>query len=154
MGCRYCMISCPFSVPRFEYDSAVPKIQKCIFCWERLEEGKLPACVEGCPEEALTFGTRREMVEVARSRIYTRPDRYVPHIYGEHEVGGTGWLYLSPVPFEQLGFQTNLGTESYPALSQDFLYAVPTILLLWPALLYGISSTRGHEAEEHQEVQS
>ena len=100
MGCRYCMISCPFDVPKFEFHSANPKITKCNMCFERQEEGKLPACVENCPGEALMFGTRRELITEARRRIAETPDMYYNHIYGETEAGGTSFLYLSPVPFE------------------------------------------------------
>jgi len=141
------MISCPFDVPKFEYHSANPKIQKCVFCAERLQQGQIPACVEGCPVEALAFGTRRELVEIARSRIYGNPEKYVHDIYGECEVGGTSWLYLSAVPFKQIGFRTDLGTTPIPEHTQDFLYSVPIILLLWPAFLYGASRTRRAERE-------
>jgi formate dehydrogenase iron-sulfur subunit len=138
MGCRFCMVSCPFDIPKFEYDSATPRIQKCSLCWEKLEKGEKPACVEGCPAEALTFGTRRELIEEGNRRIYRDSGTYIPRIYGEHEVGGTGYLYISSVPFEQIGFRTDLGTTPYPELSKGFLYAVPIVLLLWPAFLVGV----------------
>ena len=102
MGCRFCMISCPFDAPKFDYDRAVPSIHKCQMCQERLAEGGIPACVENCPAEALAFGRRSEMLAEARRRIVQNPGTYVDHVYGEREVGGTGYLYLSAVPFEQL----------------------------------------------------
>jgi formate dehydrogenase iron-sulfur subunit len=139
MGCRYCMVSCPFDIPKFEYNNWNPKIQKCNLCWERLKEGELPACVEACPQEALIFGPRRELLEEAKTRIYQKPQEYVHHIYGEYEVGGTDWLYLSAVPFEQIGFKTDLGSTAYPEFTTGFLYAVPIVLLLWPAFLTGVS---------------
>ncbi len=139
MGCRLCIFSCPFDIPRLEYHSAAPKIQKCIFCWDRVKKGGVPACVEACPQEALLFGTRRELLEEARARIYEHPDRYIHYIYGEHEVGGTCWLYLSAVPFEQIGFRTDLGTTPLPEYTTGFLYAVPVILVLWPAFLLGVN---------------
>jgi len=138
MGCRYCMVSCPFDSPKFEYHSANPKIEKCNMCYDRLTEGKIPACVENCPAEALVFGKRRDLIKEARKRINDNPDQYVDHIYGEHEAGGTGFLYLSGVPFEELGFNTSIQTKSYPELSKGFLYSVPTIFVLWPAILLGI----------------
>jgi Fe-S-cluster-containing dehydrogenase component len=138
MGCRYCMVSCPFDVPKFEYHSANPKIEKCNMCYGRLKEGKIPACVENCPAEAMVFGPRRELIKEARKRINENPEQYIDHIYGEHEAGGTGFLYLSAVPFDELGLNTSLQTESYPGLSKGFLYSVPTIFVLWPAILLGI----------------
>ncbi|MBI9067663.1 MAG: 4Fe-4S dicluster domain-containing protein [Salinivirgaceae bacterium] len=138
MGCRYCMVSCPFDIPKFEYHSANPKIQKCDMCFSKIKEGGVPACVENCPAEAIIFGTRRELLNEARKRIVENPDTYYNHIYGESEAGGTCVLYLSPVPFEELGFKTNLQNSSYPELSKGFLYSVPTIFVLWPALLLGL----------------
>jgi Fe-S-cluster-containing dehydrogenase component len=138
MGCRYCMVSCPFDIPKFEYHSANPKIEKCNMCYSRLSEGKIPACVENCPAEALIFGKRRDLIREARKRINDNPGQYEDHIYGEHEAGGTGFLYLSGVPFNELGFNTKLQTESYPSLSKGFLYSVPAIFVLWPAMLLGL----------------
>ncbi|MDO9512857.1 MAG: 4Fe-4S dicluster domain-containing protein [Bacteroidales bacterium] len=139
MGCRYCMISCPFDSPKFEYHSPNPKIEKCSMCFEtRISQGEIPACAENCPNDALLFGNRRELISEARRRIYESPDQYIEHIYGEHEAGGTCWLYISPVPFKELGMNTKLQKESYPALTKGFLYSVPSIFVLVPALLLGI----------------
>lgn len=138
MGCRYCMVSCPFDVPKFEYHSPNPDIVKCDMCFERVKNGELPACVADCPAEALTFGTRRELIAEARRRIHEDPDIYYDDIYGEHEAGGTGFLYLSPVPFEELGLNTKIQKKSYPELTKGFLYSVPSIFILWPAMLLGI----------------
>lgn len=153
MGCRYCMVSCPFDVPKFEYHSSNPKIQKCDMCADRIAEGKLPACVEECPAEALVFGTRREMIAEARKRIAENPDQYYNHIYGESEAGGTGYLYLSSVPFEDLGMKTNLQNSSYPKLTKGFLYSVPSIFVLWPAMLLGIhkATSKNKQTDEDDE---
>jgi Fe-S-cluster-containing dehydrogenase component len=153
MGCRFCMVSCPFDVPKFEYFSANPRIQKCVMCWEKVKDGGQPACVENCPAEALTFGPRSQLLEEGRRRIYKEPDKYVHQIYGEHEAGGTGVLYLASVPFEQLGFR-NVAPESYPALTREFLYAVPVVLTLVPPLLVGLNRAaraRAAAEEAHQQ---
>jgi Fe-S-cluster-containing dehydrogenase component len=148
MGCRYCMPSCPFEIPKFDYESSKPEIRKCNLCWDRLRKGEKPACVESCPEGALLFGTRKELIEEANRRIYQKPGEYFPHIYGEHEVGGTGFLYLSKVPFEQIGFRTDLGTTPYPEFTKGFLYSVPLVLLLWPAFLIGVNTVTKREEEK------
>jgi len=122
-------------------------------CFSRRAEGKLPACVENCPAEALIYGTRRDLLKEARKRIVENPDQYVDHIYGEQEAGGTGFLYLSAVPFEELGMKTSIQKESYPALSKGFLYSVPTIFVLWPAILLGIreaTKNNNHNTEENE----
>ena len=150
MGCRFCMVSCPFDIPKFEYDNPMPKIQKCTLCWDRLQERKQPACVEACPAEALMFGKRRELIEEARRRIAQNPNDYVHHLYGEHEAEGTGYMYLSKVPFEQIGFRTDLDTTSYPELTKDYLYAVPIVLTLWPAFLLALSNATKRDGEQDE----
>jgi hypothetical protein len=122
-------------------------------CWDRLKQGQQPACVENCPGDALMFGKRRDLIREARQRIHDDPDDYVDHIYGEHEVGGTGAMYLSAVPFEQLGFRTDLGTTSFPELTQGFLYSVPIVLTLWPAFLLALSqATKKDDENERSEA--
>ena len=151
MGCRFCMISCPYDMPKFEYDSPVPKIQKCNMCVARLEAGKPPACVENCPAQALTFGRRAELVDIGRARIYGEPDKYVHHIYGEQEVGGSNWMYLAAVPFGQLGFPASIGTTAFPTYTKEFLYAVPVVLTLLPPMLLAMSrATRGDASDGEQ----
>ena len=144
MGCRYCMIACPFDAPKFEYGSLNPRIRKCVMCFDRIEEGKIPACAEACPQEAILFGKRGELLDIARKQISDHPTKYVKHIYGENEVGGTNMLYLAGVPFEQLGFRTDLGTTPYPEYTKTFLYSVPLALLLAPAFMLGLrQATKG-----------
>ncbi|OFX28217.1 MAG: hypothetical protein A2033_06055 [Bacteroidetes bacterium GWA2_31_9] len=138
MGCRYCMVSCPFDIPKFEYHSANPKIEKCTMCFDKIKTGGIPVCAENCPAEAIKFGSRRELLAEARKRIVENPDVYIDEIYGEHTAGGTGFLYLSSVSMNELGFNTNLQKESYPKLSKGFLYSVPSVFVLLPPLLLGI----------------
>jgi Fe-S-cluster-containing dehydrogenase component len=139
MGCRYCMIACPFDIPKYQYESAAPYVRKCIFCFDRLKAGEKPACADACPEGATLFGSRRDLLEEARRRIYTEPEKYHNKIYGEHEVGGTGWLYLSSVPFEKIGMKTNLDNTPLPEHTSGFLFGVPHVFVLWPTLLAGLA---------------
>ena len=139
VGCRYCMVACPFEIPTYEYDSAFsPRVMKCTLCHPRVLEGKLPGCVEACPTEALLFGRRDDLLKIARQRIARRPDKYQDHIYGEREMGGTAWLYLAGVPFDTIGMRTDLGVTPAPELTAGALGAVPMVVGLWPVLLTGI----------------
>lgn len=138
IGCRYCMIACPFDVPKFEYEKAIPAIRKCPFCYEFVSQGQMPRCVAACPTGAVRFGSRQELLEEARSRIYTHPDRYVHHIYGEHEVGGTAVLYIAGVSFDKLGLPTDLPNTPIPERTKGFLNAVPPVIIMWAAFCTGL----------------
>jgi formate dehydrogenase iron-sulfur subunit len=137
IGCRYCQVACPFGIPNFEWDKPVPWIRKCDFCSDRLAEGLKPMCVAGCATGALKFGEREGLLGEARGRIAAEPGRYVNHIYGEKEVGGTSWLYLSPVPFEKLGFDPHIN-ESVTINTARAMGLVPPILVGATAALAGI----------------
>lgn len=137
IGCRYCMVACPFQVPSFEYGKAInPEVKKCDFCYECTKIGKLPACVEICPVEALTYGSRTDLIKIARERIKRNPEKYVNYIYGEYEVGGTSWLYIAGEEYKKLAFP-KLGDKPAPGVSESiqhgiFAYFVP------PASLYAL----------------
>ncbi len=154
IGCRYCMVACPFQVPAFEFGEALkPDIVKCDFCFSRTQEGKMPACVDVCPVEALTYGPRTELIKVARERIRRSPDRYINHLYGENEAGGTSWMYLAGRDFARLGLP-KVGTHAMPGTSESiqhgiFAYFIPPVLLY--ALLGGVMwVTRRRNESEHE----
>ena len=125
IGCRYCMAACPFQVPAYEFSNVLtPQVRKCTFCFDtRLTKGKVPACVQSCPMEVMTFGKRTDLIKQAREKIKTFPDRYVPHVYGEKEVGGTAWLYLSGIPFTALDFP-RLGYHPAPGYTEPIQHAI------------------------------
>jgi len=139
MGCRYCVMACPYYALAYEYgDPLTPKVMRCTMCYDRIEEGLLPGCAEACPMGAITFGKREELIEVARERIRKFPDRYINHIYGEHEFGGTSWMTLSGVPFGQLGLDEGLTSEPLPAIATSYLGVVPLVITIYPGLLLGV----------------
>jgi formate dehydrogenase iron-sulfur subunit len=130
MGCRYCMTACPFSIPRYEWHEPVPRVRKCDMCHDRLVKGLPTACAEACPNEATLCGTREEMLAEARRRLKESPEDYHPHIYGEHEVGGTSVLFLAPFPVEELlGFKPVLGNEPLPQRTWQVISKIPTIAI-------------------------
>jgi Fe-S-cluster-containing dehydrogenase component len=155
VGCRTCMVACPFYVPAYSYSSVLnPVIKKCIMCYDtRLKFGKPPACVEACPQEVMTFGKRKDLIKMGHQKIQMNPDKYVDHIYGENEVGGTAWMYLSNVPFDQVGFDTKLGNQPILSYVKDFLGIVPMVLTIWPALFTGfhlLANRKDAQKEEEQ----
>ena len=155
IGCRYCMVACPFQIPTFEYDRALkPDIRKCDFCVARTESGLAPACVEVCPPEALTYGRRSMLIEVARTRINDYPARYKAHVFGEFEAGGTSWLYLASKDFKELNFP-DLPEDPMPGTSESiqhgiFAYFVPPVSLY--ALLGGLMWLTKKQKEAEEEI--
>jgi formate dehydrogenase iron-sulfur subunit len=126
-GCRYCMVACPFGIPTFQWDVPAPWIRKCTFCFDRQKVGLQPACAGTCPSGALKFGRRADLLVEARKRISSNPGLYYNHIYGETEVGGTSWIYLAAVPFDQLGFR-NLQTEAVTVnVKRAMSYVLPVL---------------------------
>ena len=185
IGCRYCQLVCPFGVPALEWEKTVSLIRKCDFCIDRVSDAhvpdvlnkghstedalddekrarhvqsrKTPACVSSCPTGALKHGDREELLLEAKKRIYASPDRYVNHIYGEKEAGGTSWLYLASEPFEKLGLPGNLGERSFPSYTSAALGVVAPQILGVGALLGGFywftrrkNGVAGAEAESSE----
>jgi formate dehydrogenase iron-sulfur subunit len=138
IGCRYCMQACPFEVPRYEWSSLSPKVQKCKMCYERVAAGGKTACSEACVFGATTFGDRDEMIKEARKRIDESPTTYVNHIYGLTEAGGTSVLYISNIPFEKLGLPMNIPNGPIPQLSWNVLSQIPKYSVAASVVLFGI----------------
>jgi formate dehydrogenase iron-sulfur subunit len=153
VGCRYCMAACPFDIPAYQYyDAFTPEVTKCTFCFDRIsKEGGVPACVGICPVETMTFGKRTDLIDLAHKKIRDNSGRYVNHVYGEREVGGTSWLYLSAVPFNLIGFRTDLGTVPIPTLGKPFLSLVAPVFIVIPALCMGFYSFKKRRDKLEQE---
>ena len=158
MGCRYCMIACPFSVPKYEWSKVLPKVQKCTMCPERVSAGLPTACAEACPTGATKFGERDDLILEAQQRIRDNPGTYVNHIYGLNEVGGTSVLLLSSVPFEQFGYRTDLSKDALPVLTYRVLSRIPDFVPLGGMLLGGVwwithrrEEVEAAEGEQHDQ---
>lgn len=125
MGCRYCMIACPFQANAYEYDNVLtPRVRKCTLCFEKIsEEGGVPACVAMCPPQCISFGKRKDLLHFARTKVREKPDRYIDHIYGEYEVGGTSVLYLASQPYDQLGLPI-LDHHAPPRLTEEIQHGI------------------------------
>ncbi len=138
MGCRYCMVACPFGVPKYEWGKVLPKVQKCTMCADRVAAGKQTACADICPTGATKFGNRDDLIQEAQQRIRDNPGQYVNHIYGLTEVGGTSVLLLSSVPFEEFGYRTDLSKDPLPLLTYRVLSRIPDFVPLGGMLLGGV----------------
>jgi formate dehydrogenase iron-sulfur subunit len=126
IGCRYCMLACPFHVPRYEWDETKPFVKKCDMCADTLRDGGEPACVSACPHEALVFGPRDAMLDLARRRIQDHPGEYVNHVWGETEFGGTSVLYVSDVDLSALDWPAT-ATAPIPELTESLIASTPKI---------------------------
>jgi formate dehydrogenase iron-sulfur subunit len=138
IGCRYCMLACPFHVPRYEWDEIVPFMRKCDMCTSRLQENRPPACVEACPNQALMFGGRDELLRVAHQRIDSGYSRYLPHVWGESEYGGTSVLYISDVDLSALDWPETV-PGPIPELTESLIESTPFVGLSVASSLLGIN---------------
>ncbi len=119
IGCRYCLLACPYGVPRYEWVDRMPRVRKCIL---RLD------CVHACPVGALQAGGRRQLIDEAHRRIRENPERYVDHVYGEHEAGGTSYLILSGLPLEKLGLP-KLPTTVRSSYAEALMGSLPGLMI-------------------------
>ena len=127
IGCRYCMMACPFHIPKYEWESAHPWVQKCTFCSERINDGMIPACIKTCPTGTMFYDDHDAVLAEARKRMAASPGKYVNHIYGLEEAGGTAWMYISDVPFADLGFRMNVPNYPLPNLTWEYISHIPAL---------------------------
>ena len=136
MGCRYCMMACPFGVPTYEWHSAMPRIRKCEMCSKRGDAG--PACAEACPTGATITGELEGLIADSERRLRESPSTYFPHVYGSTEVGGTSVRYPLPKSPKEMGLPTNLPTDPLPLTTWTVLKHVPDIAIFGGILLGGL----------------
>ncbi|OGW28343.1 MAG: hypothetical protein A2X56_02885 [Nitrospirae bacterium GWC2_57_13] len=129
IGCRYCMLACPFYIPKYEWEKALPWVRKCTFCSERIKADMIPACVKVCPTKTMFYGNYEDVLKEANARLTKNPGKYVNHIYGKDEAGGTSWIYLSDVPFESLGFDMKIPAKELPDLTWAYITKIPVVIV-------------------------
>ncbi|NJD57166.1 MAG: hydrogenase 2 operon protein HybA [Nitrospirae bacterium] len=172
IGCRYCMIGCPFNIPRYEYERAIPQVRKCQLCQHRYEEGKYSACCEFCPTGASIFGKVVDLRKEAAKRLTLKPgdvydfpvqtvgskeksrrpvSKYINHVYGMKEAGGTQYLLLAGVPFDWLGFNKNISEAYLPDLTWAYIAKIPAVIagvILVGTATWAITKNRNKDKEE------
>jgi len=128
MGCRYCMMACPYGVPRYDWDEPVPYVRKCILCYDRIRAGGQPACTEACPAKATVFGDRDELIAEAHRRIaQAPPGTYIDKVWGERDLGGTSVISISNVDLSFLAPQHPAGSVPLPETTALAMDAVPFV---------------------------
>ena len=152
MGCRYCMVACPYEIPRYQWEEPIPYVRKCTMCYERVKEGRQPACTEACPQGATIYGSRDDLLQEAHRRIDNDPDKYIYKIYGETEIGGTSVIYISDIPLEFLSFQQELGQKPLPELTWAALSKVPSLVVGVGAVMGGVWWTIGRRMKLAEEA--
>jgi len=150
IGCRYCMLACPFHVPRYEWGQTTPFMVKCDMCVSRTSAGQLPACVAACPHGVLTFGDRKELLALAKQRIAGGHGAYVSHVWGEHEFGGTSVLYIADVDLAKLDWP-DVSPEAIPHLTEPLIAHTPFIGLGVASSLLGINWVIRRRMQREQE---
>lgn len=140
LGCRYCMMACPYGIPRYTWGKSVAYVRKCILCYDKIKSGELdqPACTAACPKEATIYGDRDALISEAHKRIGANPGKYIDKVWGEHEVGGTSVLYVSDIPLDFLGWKPNIGDQPLPNLTMQALNKVPAMFIGAGAAMFGI----------------
>jgi len=156
IGCRYCVAACPFGIPKYQYDSPTGKIGKCELCRHRYKDGHYSACAESCPTGATLFGKTSDLLIEAKRRLALKPGtptkiprgkiggpdqsyetpigKYLQHVYGEKEYGGTQVLKLSGVDFQKVGMP-DLPEDAAAALSETIQHTLYGNLILPFAVL-------------------
>jgi formate dehydrogenase iron-sulfur subunit len=139
IGCRYCMMACPFGIPRYEWSKQAPRVRKCVLCYEAAtRHGRPTACAAVCPSGATKFGERAGLLAEAETRLRQAPGRYVNHVLGKHEAGGTSVMYLASIAFERLGFRSTVETTPYPQLTWNVLSRLPAVVSTAGVALAGV----------------
>ena len=161
IGCKTCEKACPFGTPAYDESKEIPVMKKCTFCANRLAgdwfekelNGKpmaendasrytaklsTPICAKTCCSGALRYGDRNDLIAEAKRRLAAEPGKYVKHIYGEKEAGGTSWLYLAGIPFADLGFPKDVKMTAYAQDKATALAAVPAPLVAAGTALSGL----------------
>ena len=163
IGCRYCMVACPFAQPKYEWGSLNPRVRKCIMCPDRVSAGKPTACAEICPTGATKFGDRDDLIREAKERIRQNPGTYLNRIYGLNEVGGTYVLILSGVNVEEYGYPASakIGETPMPEYTGRVMERIPDFIPVWSLVLGGIywishrrEEVAAAEAEERERIRA
>jgi Fe-S-cluster-containing dehydrogenase component len=175
IGCRTCMVGCPYNVPQYDFDNPFGQIHKCQMCnqtgVERIDQGMTTGCAEVCPTGATLFGSRKVLLEEAKRRMALKPGEtysyprgdvrkpyshhekavptYQQHIWGEKEAGGTNVMHVSAIPFDKLGMPP-LGERSYASISETVQHTLYSYMALPAVALAGLVHVVRRNADDDE----
>jgi len=138
IGCRYCMLACPFHIPRYEWNATKPFMKKCNMCYDRIKENKQPVCVQACPQNAIIFGNRKDLLKLANSLIKNNRGKYLNHIWGQKEYGGTSVLYVSDIDLSKMGWPDK-NISAIPTITEPLIEKTPAIGITVGGFLIGLN---------------
>lgn len=174
IGCRYCVLACPFGVPRYEFDNPFGQIQKCQLC-TNVPDRDIPACADVCPTGATLYGRTTDLQQEAERRLGMAPgetyqfprgalgdDRasheapiahYQSAVYGEQILGGTQVRMLAGVPFADLGMPHDVPDYSYASITEGiqhtlYKYFIAPAVLLAGLVYFAYKNARSHRPED------
>jgi formate dehydrogenase iron-sulfur subunit len=152
LGGSKCKVVCPWHIPQRQtgvglYLDILPALAgngvmyKCDRCYNRIEDGKLPACIDVCPENVQKIGPRDEIIAEA----HAIRDEIHGFIYGEKENGGTNTIYVSPDPFEELnkGLENAAGKPGLEKVEDSMAHADNLAKAMIIAPIAGIAAAIG-----------
>ena len=129
-GCRDCIAACPFGVIHVSASKHIA--QKCTFCYDRLQNGLVPACAQACPTASIQFGPIEELRERASRRVEQLHSQGAEQasLYGADDtiLGGLNAFYLL------------MDTPNTYGLPDRVVPKVPS-RLLWPSSFKGIAAS-------------
>ena len=132
------MLACPFHIPRYEWNDTKPFMKKCNMCYDRIKENESPACVDACPQKAIIFGERNKLLKHARSVINSNKNKYLHHIWGQKEYGGTSVLYISDIDLTKMGWPDKPAIP-VPEHTEPLIEKTPVIGLTLGGFLVGLN---------------
>jgi formate dehydrogenase iron-sulfur subunit len=155
-GCRDCISACPFGVIHMSADRHVA--QKCTFCYDRLENGGIPACAQACPTSSIQFDTIANLKEKAQKRLRQLHGQGVnkARLYGADDkvLGGLNSFYLLVDEPEVYGLPSNpkVPSRGVPWSSIWSIFAAAMTAL---GVLFAFRSrTRGAKPQGGEEAKS
>jgi len=140
IGCGYCISGCPFNIPRLRREDS--KIYKCTLCSDRIAVGLEPACVKTCPTQALSFGSKEDMLDLGHHRLADLNERGFKKavVYDPPGVDGTHVFFVLPHGDrpESYGLPKDPAVSSLVALWRSGLARTAGVFTMFAVLVAGI----------------